>query len=279
LWAAPTLAAWPALALEPAPALLTYERAVGGRVGFYAENVASGSRLSWRADEPFVMCSTFKASLAAFVLTRVDAGQERLEAMVPFGPADIVEDGWAPVARANLAKGALSVDELCAAAVEESDNTCANLLLARVGGPLALTRFWRALGDPVTRLDHNEPLLNRSAPFDPHDATAPRAMAGSLGRFLLGPVLSSGSRARVTGWMLNCKTGARRLRAGLPGHWRVGDKTGGNGKDAAGDIAIAWPKSGGPVLIAAYAQGGAPTAGQLDAVIAEIGRIVGERLG
>ena len=57
----------------------------------------------------------------------------------------------------------------------------------------------------------------------------------------------------------SCKTGNNRLRGGLPKDWKVGDKTGNNGKDAAGDIAIAWPKPGGAVLVCAYTQGGSPT--------------------
>jgi beta-lactamase class A len=168
---------------------------------------------------------------------------------------------------------------MCKAAVELSDNTCANLLLARVGGPTALTSFWRSTGDAVTHLDHNEPQLNRSAPGDPNDTTTPAAMADNLRHFLLGDALSQVSRERLTGWMLDCKTGNNRLRAGLPDGWRVGDKTGSNGKDAAGDIAVAWPGSGGPVLVCAYTQGGSPTPPQFETVFAEIGRMVGRQLG
>jgi beta-lactamase class A len=277
--AIPGLAGWPTLAAQAAPALQAYERQTGGRVGVYAESLVTGAQFAWRADERFVMCSTFKASLAALVLTRVDHGKDRLEDVVRFGPEDIVDDWYAPVAKANLAKGALSVAEMCQAAVEDSDNTCANLLLARVGGPAALTAFWRATGDATTRLDHNEPVLNRSPPGDPHDTTTPRAMAGNLRRLVLGKVLSPGSRERLTGWMIDCKTGDNRLRAGLPKAWRIADKTGSNGKDASGDIAVAWPKPEAPVLICAYVQGGAPTAAQLDGLFAEIGRMSGERLG
>jgi len=43
----------------------------------------------------------------------------------------------------------MSVEAMCEAAVELSDDTCANLLLARVGGPAALTEFWRKTGDAV----------------------------------------------------------------------------------------------------------------------------------
>jgi beta-lactamase class A len=277
LAAAPCLAIWPALGQERPEMLTTYERETGGRIGLYAENLATGVKIGWRAEERYVMCSTFKASLAALVLARIDRGEDRLENVIGYGPEDLLP--YAPVARQNLAQGAMSVEEMCKGAVELSDNTCANLLLARAGGPAALTAFWRSTGDAVTRLDHNEPELNRSPPGNPNDTTTPAAMAGNLRSFLLGEVLSQGSRERLTRWMIDCKTGDNRLRAGLPKDWRVGDKTGNNGKDASGDIAIAWPASGGPILVCAYTQGGSPTAPQLESVYAEIGRMVGQRLG
>ena len=285
LLAASGLAVWPALAQKTEdkttdatlPALTTHERETGGRIGVYAENLMTGAKIAWRAEERFVMCSTFKASLAAFVLARVDRGDDHLEQMVAYGPQDLLE--YAPAAKQNLAKGAMSIAEMCEAMVELSDNSCANLLLARVGGPSALTAFWRSTGDSVTRLDHHEPELNHSPPGDPNDTTTPMAMVGNLRRFVLGEILSRESRQQLTGWMLNCKTGNNRLRAGLPKDWRIGDKTGNNGKDASGDIAVAWPEPDRPVLIAAYTQGGSPSAAQLEAVFTEIGRMVGSQLG
>jgi len=273
----PGLVAWSAFAADaPPPALKAYERETGGRIGVYAENIVTGKRIGWRADERFLMCSSFKASLAAFVLARVDRGEERMDRVIPFADADLLE--YAPLARQNLPKGGLPVAELCAGAVELSDNTCANLLLASVGGPKALTEFWRKTGDAISRLDQNEPDLNHAPPGSPENSTTPAAMAGNLKRFLLGDVLSPGSRQRLTSWMVNCKTGDNRLRGGLPKDWKIADKTGNNGKDAAGDIAVVWPKSDRPVLIAAYTQGGRPTPAQLQTVFGEIGRMVGGEL-
>jgi beta-lactamase class A len=277
LAAAPVVAAWPALAQEASPELKKYERQTGGKIGVYAENLTTGRKITWRAEERFVMCSTFKLSLAAFVLKRVDHGQDQLRHMIRYGPED-VPDWYAPVARENLARGKMSVAEMCAAAVEQSDNTCANLLLARIGGPASLTAFWRSIGDGVTRLDHNEPVLNRSPPGDPHDTTTPAAMAGNLRRLVLGKVLSPDSRQRLTGWMLNCGTGDDRLRGGLPKDWRIGDKTGNNGKDAAGDLAVAWPSSGSPIVICVYTQGGSPTGEMLTSIFADVGKMVGRQL-
>lgn len=276
--ALPALGAIPARAGDAPPELAAYERSSGGRIGVHAENLRTGRRIEWRSRERFVMCSTFKLSLAAWILKRVDDGHDRLDAAVRFGAKD-VPDWHAPAARENLARGEMSVAAMCEAAVERSDNTCANLLLARSGGPAALTAFWRSIGDGVTRLDHDEPLLNRSKPGDPRDTTTPAAMAGDVRRFALGDVLSADARERIVGWMVNCRTGADRLRGGLPADWKVGDKTGNNGNDAAGDIAVAWTPSGAPVVVCAYTQGGAPSATALKRVFADVGAMVGRRLG
>ena len=69
--------------------------------------------------------STFNASLVAFVLARIDRGQDKLEQMIPYGVRDIPDDWYAPVAKQNVANGAMSVADMCEAAVEYSDNTCA----------------------------------------------------------------------------------------------------------------------------------------------------------
>lgn len=274
-------AASPAWAEAPIAALSAYERATGGRIGVFARNLANGRSIAWRADERFIMCSTFKASLAACLLRQVETGKAALDEPLRFGTADLLD--YAPVARKVLAKAGgatagLSIEAACRGAVEWSDNTCANLLLARIGGPGALTAFWRAIGDQVSRLDRIEPDLNRSAPGDLRDTTTPRAMADTLRRLVLGDVLGPASSARLTQWMVDCKTGAKRLRSGLPGGWRVGDKTGNNGGDAVSDIAVAWPARGGPVVICAYTQGGRPKPPQIEAVFAGVGQAVGERL-
>lgn len=273
----PALAARPVVAGDVPSFLTDYERASGGKIGVYAENVRTSATFVWRANERFVMCSTFKASVAACILARVDRGEDRLDQMISYGPKDILD--YAPVAQDNLARGALSIADLCKGAVELSDNTCANLLLRHLGGPVKLTAFWRALGDTTSRLDHYEPELNRSPPGDPHDTTTPAAMAGDLKRLVLGDALSQASRDRLTGWLVNCKTGDKRLRGGLPKDWRIGDKTGNNGADAVSDIAVAWPLPDVPIVIAVYTQGGKPSSAQHEQMFAAIGYLIAARLG
>jgi beta-lactamase class A len=278
LFALPAILAAPAMARERTlDPIKAYETASGGHIGIYAENLSSGARFTWRAHDRFVMCSTVKASVVALVLSQVDRGQVDLGEMLPYSKADI-GDMHAPAAKANLAKGALSVGDMCKAAVELSDGACTNLLLRRVGGPKAVTTFWRSVGDDVTRLDHPEPYLNRTPAGGSDDTTTPAAMADNLRKFVLGDVLSEQSRARLKDWLIGCQTGDNRLRAGLPKNWVTADKTGHNDKDAAGDIAISWPNPGTPIVVCAYTRGGTPTDDQFDAVFAGVGRLVASEL-
>ena len=273
-----TAIASPSFGFEaPIAAIFEYEKSSGGHIGLHAENVATGAKLAWRADQRFALCSTFKASLAACVLARVDRGQDDLDRVLAFGPSDL-RDWHAPVARAHLATGRLSVGEMCEAAVEQSDNTCANILLARIGGASAMTAFWRDLGDPITRLDDPEPDLNRVPPGSARNTTTPESMARILRQLVLGSVLSQTSRDRLTSWLVGCRTGADRLRAGVPSQYRIGNKTGNNGNDAAGDIAVVWTTANTPIVVCTYTRGGSPTTRQFGAVFAGIGRVVVERL-
>lgn len=248
------------------------EAGVGGRLGVFAHDTQTGRELAHRADERFAMCSTFKWVLAADILARVDRGELSLDDRVPISASDLLEH--APFTRAHVAEGSLTVDALARAAVVVSDNTAANLLLAKVGGPRGLTRFVRSLGDPVTRLDRNEPALNSNQPGDPRDTTSPRAMAGLMRSLLCGDVLSTAGRDRLLGWLRACETGKERLRAGLPQDWIVGDKTGSGERGAVNDIAIATPPRRRPIVVAAYLSDGDAGPASLNAAQADIARAV-----
>jgi beta-lactamase class A len=268
--AAAVLAVSPASAAADAFALI--EQRVGGRLGVAALDTASGARLGHRAGERFPMCSSFKLLAVGAALARVDQGHERLDRVIAYGEADLLD--YAPVTRAHVREGGLPLGELCKAAIELSDNTAANLILRQIGGPAAVTAFARSLGDSVTRLDRNEPTLNTAIPGDPRDTTAPLLMLADLRALSLGGVLSPASRERLNGWLTDCKTGLTRLRAGFPAGWRVGDKTGTGTNGTANDVAIAWAL-GGPILIACYLTlATSATEAARDAAHAEVARTV-----
>jgi beta-lactamase class A len=191
---------------------------------------------------------------------------------VTYGKADLLSH--APTTEANLAKGALSVGALCQAAVELSDNTAANLLLRESGGPKALTRWLRGIGDGKTRLDRTEPTLNQALPGDPRDTTTPEAMAATVETLLLGGALQPGSRQKLMGWMIASTTGAARLRAGEAKGWSVADKTGTGLRGTVNDIGLLIPSQGAPIAVAVYTHGATAPQAEVEAVHAEVARLL-----
>ena len=250
------------------------EQNAQGRLGVSMLDTETGLALGWRQDERFAMCSTFKLLLAGWMLSLVDQGRENLNARVHYAPADVVEYSPVSAPRAGMG-GGLTVGELCSATVSLSDNTAANVLLERHGGPAAFTRYLRALGDPVTRLDRNEPTLNEAAIGDVRDTTTPLAMLQTMQKLVLGDVLTPASRAWLQRWLVETSTGDRRLRAGVTG-WKVGDKTGTAGDSGtANDIGVLWPPGGAaPVLVTCYLTRSAAAPAQRDGAIAQVARAV-----
>lgn len=237
----------PALHAAESP-LTDIERRRGGRLGVFAIDTGSGRTLSYRADERFLMCSTFKGLLAAQILARVDSGAERLDRLVRYTEKDLIFTS--PVTKANVARGALSIDALYRAVLVESDNTAAILLMRSAGGPAALTRFVRGLGDTVTRSDRYEPDSNRYRGV--LDTTTPKAIATTAQRLLLGDVLSASSRAQLERGMTDCKPGLNRIRAVLPAGWQAADRPGTSVESETNDYALVRPPARAPLLVAVY---------------------------
>ncbi|QUD90041.1 class A beta-lactamase [Phenylobacterium montanum] len=259
------------LRADPAADFASIEKAAGGRLGLCAMTADRSKGVDWRSGERFLMCSTFKALAVSAVLARVDRGQEHLDRVIPYGQADLQE--YAPVTKANLTKGGMALGDLCAAAVELSDNTAANLIIAALGGPSGVTGYVRSLGDNTTRLDRNEPTLNRPGPpGDEHDTTTPQSMVGLWRQLVLGDALSSASRDRLNGWLEACQTGAERIKSVTPKGWKIGHKTGW-GQNTLGDVAVLTPPNGPQILIAAYFEQPDALSHPHDEAIAEAARI------
>jgi beta-lactamase class A len=250
--------------------LAALESQYGGRLGVAMLDTGSGTRVGYRDDERFLMCSTFKMLLVAAVLARVDRGQEHLDQRLTFGKDALLE--YAPITSKHVGPPGMTLAELCQAAVALSDNTAANVLMAHLGGPSAVTAYARQLGDAITRLDHIEPELNRPSADPASDTTTPNAMLANLQKLTLGHVLSDASRKQLIEWLCQTSTGKNLLRAGVPSDWRVGEKTG-SGSSQRNDVAIMWPPNRHALLITAYYTNAQMDDDQRASVLAAVGRI------
>lgn len=252
---------------ENDPAIAAIEQRHGGRLGVFAVDTGSNRTIAHRADERFLMCSTFKGLLAALVLTRVDSGKESLARQIDYSKQDLLITS--SVTEANVAKGRMTVEDLLQAMLMHSDNTAANLLLRSAGGPAALTQFLRSIGDTVTRCDRYELTANQHD--GALDTTSPRALIVSARQILLGKVLTPASRTRLEAGMIACKRGPARLRAALPQNWSIGNRAGENAIDESNDYVITRPPGRAPLLIAAYYNAPNTSTADREAVIREAG--------
>lgn len=243
---APTKSAEPATTTISADhTFVQLEQRYGARLGVYILDTGTGRTVAYRADERFAYASTYKFLIAGFLLRT--ASDTDLAHVVTYSAADV--QSHSPITSKHVTTG-MTVTDLMAAALQYSDNTASNLLLNLIGGPSGLAASLRGLGDTTTHADRNEPTVNTAIPGDIRDTSTPRALGTDLRRFLLGDALASKRRTQLTNWLLGNTTGGTSVRAGVPSGWRVADRTGNAYYGTLNDIAIAWPKSGGPIVIA-----------------------------
>ncbi|MEC5161301.1 MULTISPECIES: class A beta-lactamase [unclassified Janthinobacterium] len=256
--------------------LAELEKTLGGRLGVFALDTGDGSQLSHRAGERFAFCSTAKVMIASAILARSAQVAGRLRQRVRYAKGELVN--YSPITERHVGDG-MTVAELCAAGIQYSDNTSANLLIKILGGPAAVTAYARSIGDTTFRLDRLETELNSAIPGDPRDTTTPEAMGLSLRRVALGDALAPASRELLQDWLRGNTTGAKRIRAAVPADWQVGDKTGTGDYGTANDVGVVWRPNRAPVVVSIYTTHAEKDAKASDEVIAAAARIVVAWLG
>ncbi|KWX56672.1 class A beta-lactamase [Mycobacterium sp. NAZ190054] len=240
-------------------------------IGVYAVDLATQKSVTFRDDQPFAMCSTFKAYAAAAVLQRTQTGELTLQDTVPIEAGDIRPHS--PVTEPRVGTS-MTLAELCQAALQQSDNAAANGLLRVLGGPQAITAFARSIGDDRTRLDRWEVELNSAVPGDPRDTSTPRALGEGYRRILTGEVLNPTARQQLLDWMLANQTSS--MRAGLPAGYTSADKTGSGDYGTTNDVGVVYGPSGEQVVLALMTKSasGDPDAPSLRPLIGELAALV-----
>lgn len=244
-------------------AFAALERRYGARLGVAAIGTGNGRAIAHRAGERFAFASTVKVFIAAAVL---DASSDAdLATVVHYDRGDLLE--YAPVTSEHVDTG-MTVRELIDAALRSSDNTAANLLVERLGGPDAVERWLRGIGDRTTSVDRVEPELNEATPGDRRDTTTPERFATGLRTVLLGDALDAADRRVLRAAMLGNTTGDATIRAGVDPSWRVADKTGTASYGVRNDIAVVTPPGRAPIVLVVMSSRSDPGAEPSDALVA-----------
>ncbi|HBI10041.1 MAG TPA: class A beta-lactamase [Franconibacter pulveris] len=248
------------------------EKTLNARLGVTVLDTATGKTASYRGDERFPLNSTHKALLCGALLKQADEKKVSLTEAVRFDKSRLVE--YSPVTEKHTAPQSMNWLQLCSAAVSYSDNTAANLISQKAGGPQGVNAFLRANGDKTTRLDRLEPALNEARPGDERDTTTPQAISRTLQTLLLGDALSEASRKQLIRWMMDDKVADALLRKSLPKGWTIADKTGAGGYGSRSIISMVWPEKGAPLVVAIYITQTDASLAQSNAAIARLGRVI-----
>ncbi|WP_433492366.1 class A beta-lactamase [Nocardia grenadensis] len=236
--------------------------------GIAAVDTRGGRTFEWNADDRFALCSTFKVYAVAAILRLAERKELDLNDKVAITRQDIVMSS--PVVSDHVGE-LMSYYELSRAALVRSDNTAANLLLRRLGGPRAVTEFARTVNDSQTRLDRWEPELNEARAGDPRDTGTASALAAGYRKLVLGDGLSTEYRRMLTSWMRSSVTSRQRLRAGLPVGWVAADRTGSGAYGTANDAGVVWSPAGTSLVLVVFSRSttGYPMAAGADAAVAD----------
>ena len=257
-------------------AITAVERSAGGPIGISLLDTHTGERFGHRADDRFPLCSTFKLLLAARLLHGADKGQWAMTERLPVTKADMLFN--APFTEKRIG-GTASLLELAQAMAVLSDNPAANIALAKVGGPAALTAWLRSIADQTTRIDRNEPEMNNETPGDPRDTTTPTAMLATSRALVEGRILSPVARKTLYGWMQASKTADTMIRAALPPGWQEANKTGAGSWRARNIVSVISPPGRKPIWVAAYLFAAKSELAERNRQFVPLGRAIVESVG
>lgn len=264
--ASQSAAASSALASSPSStqrAFAELERTHGATLGVTAIDTGSGRTVAYRGGERFPFASSNKTFIAAALLGR--SSDADLDQIVHYTSADLLD--YAPITSRFVDTG-MTVRELIDAMLRFSDNTAANLLVARLGGPDAVEQWLRGIGDRTTNVDRIEPDLNEALPGDARDTTTPTQFASDLRAVLLGSALETKDRTLLRNTMLDNTTGDDTIRAGVDPAWPVADKTGTAEYGVRDDIAVVYPAGRAPIVVVTLTRKATPDATPDNALLA-----------
>lgn len=272
-------------------------------------NLESGEAFTFNAERGFPMQSVFKMLLGAGVLSEVDAGRVLLTERV-YLLENQLSPQRSPIATAWPGRREYTVAELLAAAVTDSDNTAADVLMKRIGGPGALSawltvkhvsgirvdRYEREIQPQVYGMPSFRPAWRTDAAFaaarsavppaarlaamraymaDPRDTATPRGMLTFLQMLDQGDLIAPASTRLLIQLMSQTARGGARIRAGLPKAALLAHKPGTSGVDqglssAHNDVGIFRLADRRAYAICVFLSGSTLAEAGRDAIIAQV---------
>lgn len=262
--------------------VLEEEKAVGSKQK--AESTEQKT-VSLNPHDHFPMQSVYKLPIGMAVMRQVDAGKIKLDQKVR-----VTKDGFVSAAqhspiRDKYPNGTeLTVNELMAWMLRESDGTASDVLMRLAGGPEAVQAYLTELQITDMIVLDTEKAFAQDHSLQYRNWTTPEAAIALLRALYEVRGLSKESQEFLLKLMTESTPGAKRLKGLLPAGTIVAHKTGTSGTEngvtaATNDIGIITLPNGQHLAIAVFVSDSPADVATREAVIAKVAKAVWDKWG
>jgi len=289
------------------------DRAAPAVLGVGVLDGQTGQLLGFNSDRPFPLQDLSRLAIVAAALAEVDAGKLALDEPVIVRDIDLSPPP-SPIAEAWPGRTAYTIAGLVDRVLSTADNTAADLLMRRIGGPGAVTAWLELKNINAFRVDRFarqiEPEINAMASFrsdwkgeatferqrlavsplerraalqayltDSRDTVTPLAAVRFLDALRAGQLLSPASTGKLLGLMALHRPGGDRLAGALPAGSTLTHETGNVRPDpgmaaVTSDIGIITLLDGRQFVVATFLGASRATDQVRNALITEVGRTI-----
>lgn len=209
-------------------AIATHAKA---HIGVAAILLETGDTISYRGNEHYPMQSVYKFPISMAILHQVDLGTYKLDQPITWTEKDIMPKGHSPIRDAHPHGATMSLREISAWNIKESDGTACDILLRLLGGAAKADAYVKSLGIKDINIATNEKVQQSNDTTQYRNWATPIAMAQLYKRFYLdkGQLLSKTSHDVLLKDLVESGPGAKRIKGQLPAGTVVAHKTGTSG--------------------------------------------------
>lgn len=255
------------------------------KVGVAILDFQDGSITEFNGNDSFPLQSVFKFHIAAKVLDLVDKDSWQLDSSIAIKASEITENIYSPLREEHGIKDMnMRLDSLIYYMVSMSDNVSCDVLLRRIGGPEAVNSYFKEVGISGTQIQINEEEMQKEWEPQFKNVATPLSVLQTLHKFYLREYLSGTSHDFLWAMMENSKTGAKRIKAGVPKGSSVVHKTGSGGRNdkgissATNDAAIITLPNGNKYILVVFVGESSETDEVNEKIIADIAATVSDNL-
>lgn len=178
------------------------------------------------ANDTFPTMSVAKFPLAIYALMLVEGGKLSLDQPILIDSIDLSLNTYSPTTQGKTSPFSITLREAIESSLGLSDNVTTDKIIDVVGGPKAVTDFYRAMNFPKIMLGtkyRDMTMATTSA-----NACTPNEMNRLLFEFYYGLITKPEHTIWLYGIMKNSPTGQNRLKKYMPTGTEVAHKTGSN---------------------------------------------------